>query len=192
MTNLQRWGLYAAIAALPLLSGCIPVILAGGATAGYMFAEDRRTSGVYVEDQGLELKASSRIKEKYPAQIHVNVTSYNRIALLTGEVPSEEAKAGITAVVKGIENVRGVQNETVVAGVSAMSARANDSYLTSKVKTRLVGTKDIASDHIKVVTENNVVYLMGLVTHREADIAAEVTRQTAGVLKVVKVFEYLD
>lgn len=192
MTKLHRWGLYATLAALPMLAGCVPVLLAGGATAGYMFAEDRRTSGVYVEDQGLEFKTSSRIKEKYPSQIHVNTTSFNRVVLLTGEVPSEEVKAGITEVVKAVENVRSVQNETVVAGVSAMSARANDSYLTSKVKTRLVGTKDISANHIKIVTENNIVFLMGLVTHREADVAAEVARQTAGVLKVVKVFEYID
>lgn len=192
MTNLQRWGLCAIVAMLPLTSGCVPVLLAGGATAGYMFAEDRRTSGVYVEDQSLELRASSRIKEKHPGQVHVNVTSFNRVLLLTGEVPSEEAKAAITETAKSIENVRSVQNETQVAGVSSMSARANDSYLTSKVKTRLVGTKDISADHIKVVTENNVVYLMGLVTHREADLASEVARQTAGVLKVVKVFEYID
>lgn len=192
MTNLQRWGLYLTVVSLPILGGCVPVLLAGGATAGYMFAEDRRTSGVYVEDQGLELKTSSRIKEKHPGQVHVNVTSFNRVVLLTGEVPSEEVKAAITETVKAVENVRSVQNETQVAGVSSMSARANDSYLTSKVKSRLVGTKDLGANHIKVVTENNIVFLMGLVTHREAELAAEVARQTAGVLKVVKVFEYID
>lgn len=168
------------------------MLLAGGATAGYMFAEDRRTSGVYVEDQGIELKVSSRIKEGYADQVHVNATSFNRVVLLTGEVPSEEARARITEIVKGIENVRNVQNETVVAGASAMSARANDSYTTSKVKSRLVGTKDISATHIKVITENNVVYLMGLVTHREADMATEIARGTTGVMKVVRVFEYVD
>lgn len=192
MIKIQRWCLFAVAAVLPLIGGCVPVILAGGASAGYMFAEDRRTSGVYVEDQSLEMRTSSRITEKHPGQVHVNVTSFNRVLLLTGEVPSEEVKAAITETAKAVENVRSVQNETQVAGVSAMSSRANDSYLTSKVKTRLVGTKDIAADHVKVVTENNVVYLMGLVTHREADVAAEVARQTAGVLKVVKVFEYID
>ncbi len=192
MTNVQRWFLVGSIAVLPALSGCIPVLIAGGATAGYMFAEDRRTSGVYVEDQGIEFKAGSRIKERHPDQVHVNTTSFNRVVLVTGEVSSEEVKASVTEVVKSIENVRSVQNETVVAGASAMSARANDSYTTSKVKSRLIGTKDLSATHIKVVTENNVVYLMGLVTHREADMASEVARQTSGVLKVVKVFEYID
>jgi osmotically-inducible protein OsmY len=192
MTNIQRCLLIGTIAVLPCLGGCIPVLLAGGATAGYLFVEDRRTSGVYVEDQGIELKAGSRVKERHGDQVHINATSFNRIVLLTGEVPSEEVKTSITEAVKAVENVRGVQNEMAVAGASSMSARANDSYTTSKVKSRLVGTKDISATHIKIVTENNVVYLMGLVTHREADIAAEVTRQTSGVLKVVKVFEYID
>jgi osmotically-inducible protein OsmY len=192
MSHFHRWILIGLISALPSLAGCVPVLLAGGATAGYMFAEDRRTSGVYVEDQGIEFKASSRIKERFGDQVHINATSFNRVVLLTGEVPSEEVKSGLSEVVKGIENVRSVQNETVVAGASAMSARANDSYTTSKVKSRLVGTKDLSATHVKVVTENNVVYLMGLVTHREADMASEVARGTTGVLKVVRVFEYID
>ncbi len=192
MIYLHRWILIGFLAALPSLAGCIPVLLAGGATAGYMFAEDRRTSGVYVEDQGIEFKASSRIKERHSGQVHINATSFNRVVLLTGEVPSEEVKASVTEIVKGIENVRSVQNETVVAGASAMSARANDSYTTTKVKSRLVGTKDLSATHIKVITENNTVYLMGLVTHREAEMASEVARTTSGVLKVVKVFEYVD
>ncbi len=192
MTYIHPWILIGFLAALPSLAGCVPVLLAGGATAGYMFAEDRRTSGVYVEDQGIEFKARSRIKERYADQVHINITSFNRVVLLTGEVPSEEVKAGVTEIVKGIENVRNVQNETVVAGASAMSARANDSYTTSKVKSRLVGTKDLSATHIKVITENNIVYLMGLVTHREADMASEVARGTSGVLKVVRVFEYVD
>jgi len=192
MSHFHRWILIGLISALPSLAGCVPVLLAGGATAGYMFAEDRRTSGVYVEDQGIEFKASSRIKERFGDQVHINATSFNRVVLLTGEVPSEEVKSGLSEVVKSIENVRSVQNETVVAGASAMSARANDSYTTSKVKSRLVGTKDLSATHVKVVTENNVVYLMGLVTHREADMASEVARGTTGVLKVVRVFEYID
>jgi osmotically-inducible protein OsmY len=192
MTYFQRWILVGMLAILPSLAGCVPVLLAGGATAGYMFAEDRRTSGVYVEDQGIEFKASTRIRERYGDQVHINATSFNRVVLLTGEVPSEEVKTAATEIAKGIENVRGVQNETVIAGASAMSSRANDAYTTSKVKSRLVGTKDLSATHIKVVTENNIVYLMGLVTHREADMASEITRGTSGVLKVVRVFEYVD
>ncbi|MFN0315564.1 MAG: BON domain-containing protein [Burkholderiales bacterium] len=192
MTDLRRLILMGVLAVVPALAGCVPVLLAGGATAGYMFAEDRRTSGVYVEDQGIEFKASSRIRERYGDQVHINATSFNRVVLLTGEVPSEEAKAAVTEIVKSVENVRSVQNETIVAGASAMSARANDAYTTSKVKSRLVGTKDLSATHIKVVTENNIVYLMGLVTHREADMASEITRGTSGVLKVVRVFEYVD
>ena len=192
MTDLRRLILMGVLAVVPALAGCVPVLLAGGATAGYMFAEGRRTSGVYVEDQGIEFKASSRIRDRYGDQVHINATSFNRVVLLTGEVPSEEAKAAVTEIVKGVENVRSVQNETIVAGASAMSARANDAYTTSKVKSRLVGTKDLSATHIKVVTENNMVYLMGLVTHREADMASEITRGTSGVLKVVRVFEYVD
>ncbi|MSQ58950.1 MAG: BON domain-containing protein [Betaproteobacteria bacterium] len=192
MTYVQRWILTSFLALAPALAGCVPVILAGGATAGYMFAEDRRTSGVYVEDQGIEFKTSSRILDRYGDQVHVNATSFNRVVLLTGEVPSEEVKSALADIVKGIENVRSVQNETAVAGASAMSARANDTYTTSKVKSRLVVTKDLSATHIKVVTENNVVYLMGLVTHREADMASEIARGTSGVLKVVRVFEYVD
>lgn len=192
MTKTQRRSLIALFSLVPVLSGCIPALIVGGATAGYMVVEDRRTSGVYVEDQGLEFKVSSRIKDKHSDNVHITVTSFNRVVLLTGEVPSEEVKASVTEVAKSVENVRSVQNETIVAGVSALSARANDSYLTSKVKSRLVGTEGISADHIKVVSENNVVFLMGLVTHREADVAGEVARQTSGAIKVVKVFEYID
>lgn len=192
MTKTQRCSLIALLSLMPVLSGCIPALIVGGATAGYMFVEDRRTSGVYVEDQGLEFKVSSRIKEKHADHVHINVTSFNRVVLLTGEVPSEEVRANVAEVAKSVENVRSVQNETIVAGASALSSRANDSYLTSKVKSRLVGTKGISADHIKVVSENNTVFLMGLVTHREADVAAEVARQTSGAIKVVKVFEYID
>lgn len=189
-SRINSWILLGAV--LPLLGGCIPVLIAGGAGAGYNFAQDRRTSGVYVEDQGIEFKAGSRARERYHDQIHINATSFNRVVLLTGEAPSEEVKAGITEIVKGIENVRNVQNEMAIAAPSSMGVRSSDSYTTSKVKSRLVGTKNLTAAHIKVVTENSVVYLMGLVTHTEADVASEVARQTTDVQKVVRVFEYID
>lgn len=172
------------------LSGCVPVA-AGGAAAGGLMAADRRTSGAYVEDQAIELKAEKHIAEKLGDKIHVNVTSFNRNVLITGEAIDEPAKQSAESVVKGIENVRNVTNELSIAGASSISSRSNDTYLTSKVKTRMLTENKFPANYVKVITENSTVYLMGMVTHKEADDAVEIARGTDGVQKVVKVFEYI-
>ena len=173
------------------LQGCFPVV-ATGAGAGVLMAEDRRTSGTYIEDEGIELKAGNRLSEKFKDKVHINLTSYNRNVLMTGEVPTEAVKQEAEQVVRSTANVRNVVNELAIAGNSAFSSRSNDSYLTSKVKVRFVDAQKFQANHVKVVTENNIVYLLGMVTRKEADDAVEIARTTSGVQKVVKVFEYLD
>jgi osmotically-inducible protein OsmY len=177
--------------AVPFFQGCAPVVVGGAAATGIMVAEDRRTIGTITEDEAIELKAISRIGQKVK-DAHINVTSYNRMVLLTGEVPDEAAKATAEKIARAIENVRGVYNELQVAGVSSLASRANDSYLTSKVKARFLDAQRFSPLHVKVVTENGVVYLLGLVKRKEAEDATEIARTTSGVRKVVRVFEYLD
>lgn len=173
------------------LQGCFPVVATGAGTA-ILMAEDRRTSGTYIEDQGIELKASSRLDEKFKDSVHINITSYSRNALMTGEVPTDAVKQEAEKIVRGVPNVSNVLNELNIAGNSAYTARSSDTYLTSKVKMRFVDMGKFQINHVKVVSENNVVYLLGLVTHKEADSAVEVARTTSGVQKVVKLFEYID
>jgi osmotically-inducible protein OsmY len=179
------------VALVPFMSGCEAILIGGAVATGVMVAEDRRTVGTMTEDEGIEQKASSRIAEKVK-DAHINVTSYNRLVLLTGEVPTEAAKADAERIARAVENVRSVFNELRVGGNSAMQARTNDSVLTSKVKGRFVDARKFSPVHVKVVTENSVVYLMGMVKKQEATDAAEITRTTGGVSKVVRVFEYLD
>lgn len=179
------------LALLPLFTGCAAVAIGGAAATGVVVAEDRRTVGTITEDQGIELKAGNRIGEKY-RDAHVNVTSYNRAVLLTGEVPSEAAKADAERIAMAVDNVRSVFNELQVAGNSSLQARTNDTVLTSKIKARFVDASKFNALHVKVVTENGVAYLLGLVRRQEATDATEVARTTGGVRKVVRVFEYLD
>lgn len=173
------------------LAGCFPAVV-GGAAAGGVMAADRRTSGIYIEDQNIELKAEKFIEDDIGDNIHANVTSFNRNVLITGEAFNEESKAKAEAIVKNIDNVRTVTNEVIVAAKTSLGKRSNDTYITSKVKARMVRENLFPANYIKVVTEHSVVYLMGLVTHKEADDAVEISRGTDGVEKVVKVFEYLD
>lgn len=180
------------LAALPLLHGCAVVALGGAAAAGgYMVGEDRRPTAVMTDDQAIELKASNRLNEKYPSS-HIIATSYNKFVLLTGEVPDAAAKAEADRIVRGIETVRGTYNELQIGPVSALSARANDSYITSKVKTRFLDARRFNALHVKVVTEGATVYLMGLVKRSEANDATELARTTTGVQRVVRAFEYQD
>jgi len=181
----------ALLIAVPLMNGCAPLVVGGAAATGVVVAEDRRTIGTMAEDQAIELKASNRIGDRVKNG-NVNVTSYNRMVLLTGEVPDAAAKATAEKTAQGVENVRNVFNELVVGPVSALSARANDTYLTSLVKARFIDAQRFSPLHVKVVTEAGVVYLLGLVTRKEADAATEITRTTRGVRRVVRVFEYLD
>lgn len=176
---------------LPALQGCFPVVAAGIGT-GVFTALDRRTVGTQTEDESIEWKASARQRENFGEKVHVNFTSYNRKVLLTGEVPSAEIKAEIERLTTGVPNVQGVYNELMVAGASSFSARSNDTYITSKVKARFIDTAKFSAKHVKVVTEAGTVFLLGLVTQREADAAIEVTRTTSGVMKVVNVMEIIS
>jgi osmotically-inducible protein OsmY len=175
---------------LASLSACAPVVV-GGAAAGGAMAADRRTSGAYVEDESIEWKTLLQINETLGARIHANITSFNRSVLLTGEAIDEPTRQKAEEIAKNIQNVRNVTNELQVAGASSLTSRSNDAYLTSKVKAQLFRENRFPANYVKVVTENSVVYLMGMVTRKEAEDAVEIARSTDGVQKVVKVFEYV-
>lgn len=173
------------------LSGCAFMVVGGAMAGGAMMAIDRRTAGAQIEDQAIELKAATRMSDLTPLG-HVNVTSYNRMVLLTGEVTNEAERVAVQKAVAGMENVRSVVNELAVMGASSMTARTNDSLLTTKVKSTLLNAKDVQGSAVKVVTERGTVYLMGRVTDREAARAAELVSTVSGVQKVVRVFEPLS
>jgi osmotically-inducible protein OsmY len=173
------------------LHGCAPVV-AVGVGAGVMIAHDRRTSQTIFDDQKIESRAAELIDNQIDSVRHINVTSFDYHVLISGEVPDENTKAQAEKIVSGIEMVRSVYNELVVAPISSLVSRSNDALTTSDVKLRFVNNKDFNADQIKVVTENGTVYLMGLVKHSEADAAAEIASTTQGVQRVVKLFEYLD
>lgn len=173
------------------LQGCFPVVAAGG-VSGVLMAEDRRTSGAYIEDEAIENKALNRISVEYKDKVHVNVTSYNRNVLISGEAPDAATKAAIGKIVTGIENVRVVSNELAISGPSSLTSRSSDTLITSNVKLRFVNNQHFNANHVKVVTENGRVFLMGIVTHAEADAATELASTTGGVQHVVRLFEYLD
>jgi len=177
--------------AIGSLSGCVAVIAGAGVGGGLMLT-DRRTTGTQLEDQGIELKSGGRIRDAIGDRGHINVTSYNRIVLVTGEVPSEADKDAVGKAVGAIENVSSVVNELEVAGNSSLTSRTSDATITTRVKAAFVDKKDMQANAIKVVTERGNVYLMGRVSEREADRAAEVARDVGGVLKVVRVFEILS
>jgi osmotically-inducible protein OsmY len=182
-------------AVLPLaliapMVGCVPVMIGAGGAAAVSSLEDRRSTGAQIDDESIEIRATNRVNDRFGDRAHVNVTSYNRIALITGEVPDEHAREQVEKIVLAVPNVRGATNDVQISGVSSLGSRANDSYLTTKVRGRLLDTKRISPVHVKVVSEAGVVYLMGIVTEAEADEAVEIARTTGGVRKVVKVFEY--
>jgi len=177
-------------AASALLAGCIPALIGAGGAAAYTALEDRRTAGTQIDDESIEVRSANRIADRFGDRVHVNVTAFNRTALVTGEVPDESARDEVEKIVRAVPTVRGVTNDLQVAGASSLGARTNDSYLTSKVKARLLDSNRVSPLHIKVVTEAGVVYLLGIVTEAEANEAVEAARTTGGVRKVVKVFEY--
>ena len=180
-----------AVATLASLQGCIALIGAG-AVAGGMSLNDRRTGGAQLEDESIELKSGPRIREAIGDKGHINVTSYNRIALITGEVPDDASKAAVEKAVAGIEGVTNAVNEVAVGANSTLGTRSSDTVITTRVKSALIDAKDIQSGAIKVVTERGNVYLMGRVSEREATRAADIARAQPSVLKVVRVFEILS
>lgn len=173
------------------LSGCFGILL-GGAVVGGMAATDRRTLGTQTEDQSIEIKAASRLPSVEGEFGHVNVTSFNRKVLLTGEVKDEATKAAVQRETAAIENVQAVANELTIGGPSSYTSRSNDALITTKVKAGLVDMKTIYASSFKVVTENGTVFLMGRVTQREGTVGADVARGIGGVNKVVKVFDYIS
>ena len=188
----MRYAIWLLVAGLPLLHGCAPLVVGGAAATGVIVADDRRTVATMAEDEGIEIKTSNRIGDSVKSNIHVNVTSYNRAVLLTGEVPDAAAKEQAERVARAVENVRTVYNELVVMAVTPLTSRTNDTIITSKVKARFVDGLKFSPVHVKVVTENGVVYLMGIVKKQEAADATNIARTTSGVLKVVRLFEYMD
>jgi osmotically-inducible protein OsmY len=176
-----------------LLQGCAAAVVTGAAT-GATVAADRRTTGTVIDDQGIEFKASHAIftnKDIYD-QSHINVTSYNGLVLITGETPTESLKQQIESIVKNIPKVRRVFNEVIIAAPSSLPSRSSDTWITSKIKTKLTAEKGVNPLNIKVVTEHGVVYLMGIISRAEAEQAILVITQSAGVQRVVKLFEYID
>jgi osmotically-inducible protein OsmY len=184
------WRPAVAVAVAVLVSGCAPLLVGGAVVGGGLVATDRRTAGTQLEDQGIEFRAAARVRELATLG-QVSVHSYNRVVLITGEVPSATERARVEEAVSRVENVRGVVNELVVAGNSSLASRSADTVLSTKVKATLVDAKDLQSNAFRVVAERRVVYLMGRVTPREAERAAELASRVNGVERVVKVFDMI-
>ncbi|MCC6474186.1 MAG: BON domain-containing protein [Burkholderiales bacterium] len=181
----------AGLACALFLAGCFEAVVIGGAATGALVATDRRAAEVVLGDERIELTAASRIGQRFADKIHVNVTSFNYAVLLSGEAPDEKTKAEIERIASQVERVKGVVNELRIAAPSSLSARGNDTYLTGRIKASFVTANRFHSTHVKVVTENSTVFLLGLVTRQEADAATEIARGTPGVHRVIRVFEYL-
>jgi osmotically-inducible protein OsmY len=175
-----------------LLTGCVPLLVAGAGGGTALVASDRRSVGAQADDEAIELKVANNIGTGYGDRVHVNVTSYDGIVLLTGEVPTQDLVKSIGDIARSTAKVRKVENELTVGPVSSVGSRTNDSYITSKVKARFVEANKFAPNHVKVVTERQVVYLLGLVRRDEADTAAQIAATTSGVVRVVKLFEYIS
>jgi osmotically-inducible protein OsmY len=173
------------------LAGCAPLLVGGAMLGGTMMFADRRTTGTQLEDQAIELKSNNRLREVVGDRSHVNVTSYNRTVLITGEAATDADRATIEQTVQRVENVRSTVNELAVMLPSALATRSNDSLLTGKVKATFIDARDLQVNAFKVVTERGEVYLMGRVTDREATRATELARSVSGVQKVVRVFEVI-
>lgn len=187
-----RWLLLASLcAALGSLSGCA-VVLGGAVLTGGLVATDRRTSGTQLEDEGIELRGASRLNQALGERGHINLSAYNRQVLMTGEVPTEADKQLAEQTLAKVENVRAVVNELAVLGNSSVAARGNDVFISGKVRAGFVDAKELSANAFRVVTERSTVYLMGLVTQREADKATEIARSTSGVQRVVRIFETIS
>lgn len=190
LLNARGAALLLALSAAPLLQGCFPLVAAGAGTA-VMVAADRRQPEIVLGDQRIETTAGARIAEQLKEQVHINVTSFNYVVLLTGEAPTEQLKAEAERIAAAVPQAKSVVNEIQISAPSAFAARSNDTYLTGKVKAGFLSMDKFPPNAVKVVTEGGVVYLMGLVTRAEANLATEAARSTGGVRKVVRVFEYI-
>jgi osmotically-inducible protein OsmY len=179
-----------ALAICAAFSACAPLMF-GGVLGGAMVASDRRTTGIQLEDETIEQRASSAMSENFGTKEHISITSYNRQVLITGEVSNDQVRAQAEALIRKVQNVQGVVNELAVSPASSTSDRASDALLVAKVKASMVDTEDVFANVYKVVGERGTIYLMGRVTQREAQRATEVVRGVSGVKRVVRVFEYL-
>ena len=188
---LTSLALVAAIIMSILVTGCVPVIVAAGVGGATLVATDRRSVGTQADDEAIELKIANEIAARYGETVHVNATSYNGIVLLTGEVPDQGVYASIGNVATTTGGVRSVHNDLAIGPLTPLSARSNDAFITSKVKARFVEANKFAANHVKVVTERGVVYLMGIVRRDEADAASQLASTTQGVVRVIAVFEYV-
>lgn len=179
---------------LPLLQGCAPAALTGATTVVSTLAADRRTTGTIIEDESIEIKARLALADQRDLnkRVHINFTSFNTWVLISGEAPSEEDRAAVGELVKNVEKVSKVFNEVAIAAPSSLLSRSADSVVSAKIKAKLIAENDLSTLHIKVVTENGVTFLMGLVNQEEGDIATEIARRTGGVQRVVKLFEYRE
>ena len=176
--------------ALAMLAGCVPMLVVGAAGSAAMVVTDRRSAGAQLDDETIEIKVSTQANSEYGNRIHLNVTSYNGIVLLTGEAPDQGVSASVGNIAKNTEKVRGVNNELVIGLLADFSSRSNDTYITSKVKSRMIEANRFPPNAVKVVTERGVVYLMGIVSKEEGAAAGEIAATTAGVARVVKFFQY--
>jgi osmotically-inducible protein OsmY len=177
------------------LSACVPLVplmVGGGMMGGALVATDRRTSGAQLEDEGIELRSASRVRENLGERVHVNVTSYNRQVLLTGEVPSAQDRQLVEQVIARVDNVRSIVNELAVLGNSTLSQRSSDTLVTGRVKAGMVDARDLYANAFKVVTERGTTYLLGRVTQREAERGTDIARSTSGVQKVVRLLEIIS
>ena len=179
---------------LLLLQGCAPVAVTGATTAVSTVVADRRTTGTIIEDEAIENKSRLALwdRKELNKRVHVNITSYNTSVLVSGEAPTEEDRQAVIDLVKSVEKVTRVFDELTIAAPSSLLSRSADGVVTAKIKTKLIAEQDLSTLHIKVVTENGVTFLMGLVTREEGEIATEIARRTGGVQKVVKLFEYRE
>lgn len=184
--------LLVSLLAAATLAGCAAPLILGGAAVGGMVAIDRRTTGTQVEDEGIELRVANQIFGDYGDKVHLNVTSYNRQVLLTGEVPTQEVRDAVAQRVAKVANVRSIVNELAVMPSTPLTQRSNDTFITGKMRASLVDAKDLTASAFKVVTERGVIYLMGIVSQREAKRATAIARGVTGVRKVVRVFEYVS
>ncbi|MBP6531347.1 MAG: BON domain-containing protein [Burkholderiales bacterium] len=174
-----------------VLSGCAAVVV-GGAVAAVAVAEDRRSSGVFIDDENIENRALLKVKSRFSSQVHVNITSYNRHVLISGEAASEAVKRGVEEEVMSVGGIKRVFNELAVGESRGVMSVTNDTRLTTLVKTRYLEANRFQPNHVKVVTEAGVVYLMGIVKRAEAESASQLASTTSGVTRVVRLFEYLD
>lgn len=184
--------LTAAVLASLLSTGCAPLLIGGAMVGGVTVATDRRTSGIQLEDETIEVKAGARLREQLGDRVHINVNSYNRVALITGEARNEADQAEVERIVSGVENVSKVLNEVAVTMHSSLTGRSSDVVLKGKVKAQLIDARDLQSNAFYVVVERGEVFLMGRVTEREANRATEISRQVGGVKKVVRAFEIIS